>query len=284
VIIREGETLMFDCGEGTQRQMMKYGTSFSLRDIFFTHMHADHMLGIIGLFRTLSLQGREEPMTLWGPPGSTDLLKRAIAIGSEKEKFPVEYNEVTPETPIKRNDYSIVPFPIDHGGRAALGYSIVEDIRLGRFNPDLARELGIPEGPMWGKLHRGQAVTLEDGRVVDATSLVGPTRQGRRVVFTGDGRPSASTIEAAQNADVLIHEATFGDEEAARALETGHATAREAAGVAAAANVKQLILTHVSARYSMSTADLVREAREVFPNTTVARDGMEIEVPFPDAE
>jgi len=284
VIIREGETLMFDCGEGTQRQMMKYGTSFSLRDIFFTHMHADHMLGIIGLFRTLSLQGREEPMTLWGPPGSTDLLKRAIAIGSEKEKFPVEYNEVTPETPIKRKDYSIVPFPIDHGGRAALGYSIVEDIRLGRFNPDLARELGIPEGPMWGKLHRGQAVTLEDGRVVDATSLVGPTRLGRRVVFTGDGRPSASTIVVAQNADVLIHEATFGDEEAARALETGHATAREAAGVAAAANVKQLILTHVSARYSMSTADLVREAREVFPNTTVARDGMEIEVPFPDAE
>jgi ribonuclease Z len=284
VMIREGETLMFDCGEGTQRQMMRYGTSFSLRDIFFTHMHADHMLGVIGLFRTLALQGREEPMTLWGPPGSTDLLKRAIAIGSEKEKFPVEYREVTPDTPIKRKDYSIIPFPIDHAGKVALGYSLVEDTRRGRFNPDLARELGIPEGPLWGTLHRGQAVTLEDGRVVDAASLVGPTRSGRRVVFTGDGRPSASTIEAAQNADVLIHEATFGDEEAARALETGHATAREAAGVAAAANVKQLVLTHVSARYSMSTGDLVREAREVFPNTTVARDGMEIEVPFPDAE
>jgi ribonuclease Z len=283
-IIREGETLMFDCGEGTQRQMMRYGTSFSLRDIFFTHMHADHMLGVIGLFRTLSLQGREEPMTLWGPVGSEQLLRRAIAIGSEKEKFPIEYRELSADTPVKRKDYSIVPFPIEHAGKVALGYALVEETRLGRFNPDLARELGIPEGPMWGKLHRGQAVTLDDGRVVDATSLVGPTRPGRRVVFTGDGRPSPGTIEAAQNADVLIHEATFGDEEAPRALETGHATAREAAGVAAAANAKQLVLTHLSARYSMGSADLVREAREVFPNTIVARDGMEIEVPFPDAE
>jgi ribonuclease Z len=283
-IIREGETLMFDCGEGTQRQMMRYGTSFSLRDIFFTHMHADHMLGVIGLFRTLALQGREEPMTLWGPIGSTELLRRAIQIGSEKEKFPIEYRELSADTPVKRKDYSIVPFPIEHAGKVALGYALVEETRLGRFNPDLARELGIPEGPMWGKLHRGQAVTLDDGRVVEATSLVGPTRPGRRVVFTGDGRPSPGTIEAAQNADVLIHEATFGDEEAPRALETGHATAREAAGVAAAANAKQLVLTHLSARYSMSSADLIREAREVFPNTIVARDGMEIEVPFPDAE
>jgi ribonuclease Z len=284
VMIREGETLMFDCGEGTQRQMMRYGTSFSLRDIFFTHMHADHMLGVIGLFRTLALQGREEPMTLWGPIGSADLLRRAIQIGSEKEKFPVEYRELSPDTPVKRKDYSIVPFPIEHAGKVALGYALVEETRLGRFNPDLARELGIPEGPMWGKLHRGQDVTLDDGRVVDAAALVGPTRPGRRVVFTGDGRPSPGTIEAAQNADVLIHEATFGDEEAPRALETGHATAKEAAGVAAAANAKQLVLTHLSARYSMSSAELVREAREVFPNTIGARDGMEIEVPFPDAE
>ena len=285
VVIRGGETLMFDCGEGTQRQMMRYGTSFALRDIFFTHMHADHMLGVIGLFRTLALQGREEPMTLWAPPGSEGLLRRAITVGSEKESFPIEYREIAAETPLKRKDYSIVPFPVDHGaGRVAFGYAIVEDTRLGRFNPDLARELGIPEGPTWGLLHRGQAVTLPDGKVVDAASLVGPSRAGRRVVFTGDARPCATSIEAARGADLLIHEATFGDEEATRALETGHATAREAAGVAAAANVKQLVLTHLSARYSMSASDLLREAKEVFPNTLVARDGMEIEVPFADAE
>jgi len=279
-VIREGETLLFDCGEGTQRQMMRYGTSFALRDIFFTHMHADHMLGVIGLFRTLALQGREESMRLWGPPGSEALLTRAIAIGSEKEKFPVEYREITPETPLKRKDYSIVPYPVEHAGKVALGYALIEDTRLGRFNPDLAREMGIPEGPMWGMLHRGQSVTLPDGRVIDASALVGPARPGRRVVFGGDGRPCAGTIEAARDADLLIHEATFADEEAARAVETGHSTAREAAEVASAAGVKQLVLTHLSARYSQSASDLLREAREVFPNTTVARDGMEIDIVF----
>jgi ribonuclease Z len=282
-VVRDGETLMFDCGEGTQRQMMRYGTSFALRDIFFTHMHADHMLGVIGLFRTLALQGREEPMTLWGPPGSEALLKRAIAIGSDKEKFPIEFRDITPETPLKRKDYSIVPFPVDHGGKMALGYAVVEDTRLGRFNPDIAREMGIPEGPMWGLLHRGQSVTLPGGKVIDPSALVGPSRPGRRVVYTGDARPCAGTIEAARGADLLIHEATFADEEAQRALETGHSTAREAAQVAAAAGVKQLVLTHLSARYSLSAAELLGEAREVFANTIVARDGMEIEVPFADA-
>ena len=279
-VIREGETLLFDCGEGTQRQMMRYGTSFALRDIFFTHMHADHMLGIIGLFRTLSLQGREEPMTLWGPPGSEALLTRAIAIGSDKEKFPIEYREITPESPIKRKDYSVVPFPVDHAGKVAFGYAIVEETRLGRFNPDLAREKGIPEGPMWGMLHKGQSVTLPDGQVIDPSDLVGPSRPGRRVVFAGDGRPCSGTIEAARDADLLIHEATFADEEATRAVETGHSTAREAAAVASAAGASQLVITHLSARYSQSASDLLREAREVFPNTTVARDGMEVEVAF----
>ena len=279
-VIREGETLLFDCGEGTQRQMMRYGTSFALRDIFFTHMHADHILGIIGLFRTLSLQGREEPMTLWGPPGSEALLTRAIAIGSDKEKFPVEYREITPESPIKRKEYSVVPFPVDHAGKVAFGYAIVEETRLGRFNPHLAREKGIPEGPMWGMLHKGQSVTLPDGQVIDPSDLVGPSRPGRRVVFAGDGRPCSGTIEAARDADLLIHEATFADEESTRAVETGHSTAREAAAVASAAGASQLVITHLSARYSQSASDLLREAREVFPNTTVARDGMEIEVAF----
>jgi ribonuclease Z len=283
-VIREGETLLFDCGEGTQRQMMRYGTSFALRDIFFTHMHADHMLGVIGLFRTLALQGREDPMTLWGPPGSEMLLRNAIAIGSDKEKFPIEYREITPETPIKRKDYSILPYPVDHGGKMAIGYAIVEDTRLGRFNPDLAREMGIPEGPMWGTLHRGQTVTLPDGKVIEASSLVGPSRPGRRVVFSGDARPCAGTVEAARGADALIHESTFADEEAQRAIDTFHSTAREAAEVAKAAEVKLLVLTHLSARYSLSAADLLREAKEVFPNTVVARDGMEIDIPFADAE
>jgi ribonuclease Z len=280
-MIREGETLLFDCGEGTQRQMMRYGTSFALADIFFTHMHADHMLGVIGLFRTLSLQGRTEPMRLWGPRGSAALLKQAIALGSDKQSFPLEINEVTPETPITRKGYSIVPYTVDHKDKLALGYALIEDIRLGRFNPDKARALGIPEGPAWGRIHKGQSVTLDDGRVIEPSELVGPTRAGRKVVFTGDSRPAASTIQIAEGADLLIHEATFADDEEPRARETGHATAREAAQVAAKAGVKQLVLTHLSARYSINASELLQQAKEVFPETVVARDGFEIEIPFP---
>ena len=279
-IVREGETLLFDCGEGTQRQMMRYGTSFALADIFFTHMHADHMLGVIGLFRTLALQGRTEPMRLWGPPGSDALLRQAIALGSDKEKFPFEITEIVPDTPIQRKGYSILPFAVDHNDRLAVGYALIEDIRLGRFNPDRARELGIPEGPAWGKLHKGQPVTLESGRVVEASEIVGESRAGRRIVFTGDSRPSEETIRIAEGADLLVHEATFADEEQQRAVDTGHSTSREAAGVAAKAGVRQLALTHLSARYSVNTSDLLQQAKEIFPNCIVARDGLEIDVPF----
>jgi ribonuclease Z len=279
-VIREGETLLFDCGEGTQRQMMRYGISFAVADIFFTHMHADHMLGIIGLFRTLSLQGRTEPMRLWGPRGSAALLRQAIALGTDKQPFPLEINEVTADTPIARKGYAIIPYDADHKDKIALGYAVVEEIRLGRFNPDKAREIGIPEGPAWGRIHKGESVTLEDGRVIQPSELVGPSRAGRRIVFTGDSRPSEATIAIAKGADVLIHEATFADEEQPRALETGHATAREAAEVAAKADVKRLVLTHLSARYSVNTSDLLQQAREVFPETVVARDGYEMDVPF----
>ena len=279
-LIREGETLMFDCGEGTQRQMMRYGISFSLSDIFFTHMHADHILGVTGLMRTLALQGRTEAMNLYGPPGSEKMLWRAITLGSEKQHFPINVLELTPETPLKRHGYSVIPFTVEHGDRSAIGYHIAEETRLGRFNPDKAREMGIPEGPLWGSIHKGQPVTLPDGRIVQPSELVGPTRSGRRVVITGDSAPSEGTIATATGADVLVHEATFAEEEIQRAVETSHSTARGAAEVAAKAGVKRLVLTHVSARYSRDTSDLEREARAVFPATTIARDGMEIEIPF----
>jgi ribonuclease Z len=279
-MIREGETLLFDCGEGTQRQMMRYGISFALSDIFFTHMHADHMLGVIGLFRTLSLQGRTEPMRLWGPPRSAALLRQAINLGSEKQPFPLEITEITPETPVKRKGYSIVPYMADHKDKSALGFALVEDIRLGRFNPDKAREMGIPEGPAWGKIHKGEAVTLDNGRVIQPSELVGEPRPGRTVVFTGDSRPSPATVEISRAADALIHEATFADDEHPRAVETGHSTAREAAEVALKAEVKQLILTHLSARYSVNPTELLQQAKEVFPVTVIARDGFELEIPF----
>jgi ribonuclease Z len=283
-IHREGETLMFDCGEGTQRQMMRYGVSFALEDIFFTHMHADHLLGVIGLMRTMALQGRTERLRLWGPRGAARVLKRAEALGFERMTFPIETLEIDAGQRIDRSGYAIVAFPVDHRGSASLGYALREDDRKGRFNPDQARALGIPEGPLWGQIHRGLPVTLDDGRVIEARVLVGPQRPGRTVVITGDTRPCQSTTEAARNADLLIHEATFGDEEAERAVETGHSTAREAAQLARDAGVRRLLLTHFSARYSRDAVDLERQARQVFANTVVAKDGMEIDVPFPDAD
>jgi ribonuclease Z len=279
-VVREGETLLFDCGEGTQRQMMRYGVAFSLEDIFFTHFHADHLIGLIGLTRTMALQGRTEPLRLWGPKGASRVLRAAERFGADRLTFDVPITELDPGTPVKRDGYAIVPFAADHGGASALGYAIVEEERRGRFNPDLARSLGVPEGPLWGRIHRGEAVTLDDGRTIEAAVLVGERRRGRRLVITGDTRPSPQTIQFARDADVLVHEATFGEEEAERAIETGHSTAREAAMVAAAAQVRRLVLTHFSARYSRDPGDLEREARAVFPNVTIARDGMEIEIPF----
>lgn len=280
VLVREGETLMFDCGEGTQRQMMRYGVSFALQDIFFTHFHADHLLGLIGLFRTLALQGRTEPMRLWGPRGASRVLRRAAEFGVDRVGFPLEIADLEPGESVARSGYAVIPYLADHRQGAAYGYALIEEERRGRFHPELARELGVPEGPMWGQLHRGIAVTLPDGRVVDPAVFVGARRPGRKVVLTGDTRPCDATVAAAADADVLVHEATFADEEAARAVETGHSTAREAADVARRAGARKLVLTHFSARYSRDSSDLAREAREVFEPVICARDGMELEIPY----
>jgi ribonuclease Z len=273
-LTREGETLMFDCGEGTQRQMMRYGISFSLQDIFFTHMHADHLLGVIGLIRTMALQGRTESLRLWGPKGTARVLKRVESLGFERATFPVEILELDDGQSIQRTGYAIRAFAVDHRGAMSIGFAIVEEERKGRFNPDKARALGIPEGPQWGRLHRGLSVTLDDGRTVESSELVGAKRSGRTVVITGDTRP--------RGADLLIHEATFGDEEAERAIETGHSTAREAAQIACEAGVRRLVLTHFSARYSRDASDLEEQASAVFPNSVIGKDGMELEVPYRD--
>ena len=283
-IVREGDTLLFDCGEGTQRQMMRYGVSFGFQDVFFTHFHADHVIGIIGLMRTMSLQGRTDALRLWGPRGAGRFLKRAEEFGMDRLSFPIEINELEPGQRIVHKDYVIVSFAVDHRGARALGYAVIEDERKGRFNPDRARELGVPEGPLWGQIHRGLPVTLDDGRVIIPSELVGETRPGRKIVYTGDTRPCGATIEISREADVLIHEATFGDEEADRAVETGHSTAREAAMVARDANVRTLLLTHFSARYSRDAADLGKEARQCFERTLVGKDGFELDVPYRDAD
>ena len=279
---REGETLLLDCGEGTQRQMMRYGVGFSFREIFFTHYHADHMLGLTGLLRTMGLQDRTAPVTLYGPKGAAKILGAALALGVERSRFPVDIVEVQAGDRLARAEYDMVTFETDHRADT-IGWAMVEHERLGRFDPERARALGIPEGPLWGKIHKGQSVTLEDGREVAPAELVGPTRAGRTIVYTGDTRPCLSVITASRGADLLIHEATFGTDEQERAGETGHSTAAQAARVAEQAGVRKLVLTHISPRYTRDAPELLAEARAVFPDVTVAKDGMTIDVPFPDA-
>ena len=279
---REGETFLFDCGEGTQRQMMRYGVSFALSEIFVTHYHADHFLGIIGLLRTLGLQGREDPFHLYGPKGAHRVLGHAVELGVERSPFPIVIEEVRPGDKLSRKDYDLEVFPVAHG-KNAVGYAIREHERLGRFDRDKAIALGIPEGPLWGKLHRGETVEVGDGddrRRIGPEDLVGEARPGRLFVYTGDTKPSEDVVEVAHGADLLVHEATFGHEEKERARETDHSTAVEAAQIALAAEVRKLALTHLSARYSAIPRVLLEEAQQVFPETVVARDGMAIDVPF----
>ena len=278
-VAREGETLLFDCGEGNQRQMMRYGVAFSFTEVFFSHFHADHFLGITGLIRTLGLLDRTAPMTLYGPRGAEKILGQAVALGFEKPKFKVEIVELKAGDTLKREEYDLHVVATDHRADC-VGYALVEHLRLGRFDPERAQELGIPEGPLWGKIHKGETIALPDGRTVAPGELVGKSRPGRRFVYSGDTRPCPAIIEAATGADLLVHEATFGDDESARARETGHSTARQAAEVARSAGVHRLALTHLSARYSREAPELLEEAQSIFPETVIARDGMKIEVPY----
>lgn len=280
-IQREGRSYLFDCGEGTQRQMMRYGVGFGVEAIFITHLHADHYLGVTGLLRTLSLQGRTEEIVLWGPPGSHGTLRRLAELGGDRFTFPVKFRELPPGESVDYEGFRFQAFKTEHTPES-VGFALVEESRLGRFDVERALELGVPEGPLFGRLHRGETVRLPDGRRVGPEEVVGPARPGRKVVYTGDTRPCEATVEAARSADLLVHEATFDERERARAVDTGHTTALQAAEVAAAAGARRLILTHLSARYSERPRDLLREARRAFERVRVARDGDVVEVPFPD--
>ncbi len=276
---REGDLMLFDCGEGTQRQMMRYGTGFAVGAIFLTHMHADHVLGVTGLLRTMGLQGRTEPLELYGPPGSEPVLHTLVTLGVERVGFPVPIHALEPGDRVSRGAYDVQAFQVAHGTRA-VGYALVEHERLGRFDVARARALGVPEGPLFGRLHRGEAVEV-DGRTIEAGDVVGPPRRGRRVVYTGDTRPCQRVEEAARDADLLIHDATFSQEEEARARDTHHSTAADAARVAARAEARRLVLTHLSARHADNPAPLEREAGAIFPGSLVAYDGLTLEIPYP---
>jgi ribonuclease Z len=277
---RERELFLVDCGEGTQRQMIRFGTGFDVAAICFTHFHADHYLGAIGFLRTLSMQGRTEPLDLYGPRPGRRLLDTMLFSGVEKLTFEVRIHEVAPGDEVRREGCRLVTFATEHK-LASCGWSLVEDDRPGRFHVERALALGVPPGPLFGELQHGRAVTLPDGRRVEPGQVVDQARRGRKVVLTGDTRPCAATVAAAAGADLLVHDSTFGDAEAARAVETLHSTAREAARVAREAGVARLLLTHLSTRYDRDTATLLQQARAEFAAVEVASDGLVVELPLP---
>ncbi len=274
---REGDLYLFDCGEGTQRQMMRFGVGFTVREIFVTHLHADHYLGVAGLLRTLSLQGRGQELIIWGPPAGLQTLEAAVFVGGDRFTFPLHIRELPVDSAVRYDGYSIRAFETEHAP-GSFGLALVEDTRPGRFDVERARRLGVPEGPLFGRLHRGEPVRLANGTVIGPEDLVGPERPGRKLVYSSDTAPCQSVIEAAHGADLLIHECTFLEEEAGRATETRHSTARQAAEVARQAGARRLILTHFSARHSEQPHQLEKEARAVFPVVEAAEDGMIVEV------
>ncbi len=279
LVRRGGERLLFDCAEGTQRQLMCSTVGLpDLEEVFLTHFHADHTLGLPGMLKTFSLRQRELPLTVYGPPGLRELfgdLRRVFG----RLTYPLELRELRPGDALDRDGYRILAFPVHHGV-AALGYALVEEPRPGRFDGEAADALGVPHGPERGALQRGESVTLPDGRVLTPDVLVGEARPGRRIVLPADTAPVETVRVLAEGADLLVHEATFSEEERERAAETLHSTALQAAETARDARVRLLALTHVSPRYF--GPELAREARAVFPNTVVPRDFDVIEVPFPE--
>jgi ribonuclease Z len=265
LVRRGGDRLLFDCAEGTQRQLLRSDVGLvDLEEIFVTHFHADHYLGLPGMLKTFALRGREVPVTVYGPRGLRSLL------GALRRVFG------TLTYPL---DYAVLPFTVNHGV-SAVGYALVEAERPGRFDVDAAGRLGVPDGPERGMLQRGEPVTLPDGSVVRPDQVVGDRRPGRKLVLTGDTAPTASVVEAAADADLLVHEATFCADELDRARETLHSTAGQAALVAREAGVRLLALTHLSSRYPGS--DVAAEAQAVFPATVVPRDFDVVEIPFPE--
>lgn len=277
LVRRGGERLLFDCGEGTQRQLLRSDVGLiDLREVFLSHYHADHYLGLPGMLKTFSLRGRELPITIYGPPGLRELFAALRRIFG-RLMYDYELVELAPGDTLERGDYRLETFAVEHGV-AAVGYALVEHARPGRFDTDVADALGIPFGPERGLLQRGEAVTLADGRVITPDAVLGPARPGRKLVLAGDTAPAASVLAAAREADLLVHEATFCEDERDRARETLHSTAAEAAEVARAADVVLLALTHISSRYFGH--DVAREARAVFPDTVVPRDFDVIELPF----
>lgn len=275
ILIRAGgERILFDCGEGTQHQLLRSVGLPDVDAIFISHLHLDHWLGLPGVIKTFDMRDRDRTLEVFGPPGLKALYQQVLRPIIGRTNYPLDVVELEHHEEVGFDDFVIAAFPVNHRVEA-YGYAFIEDDRPGRFDVEAARRLGVTEGPDFGRLQRGETVNG-----VRPEQVVGEDRPGRRIVYSGDTAPVQSVEVYAHRADVLIHEATFCEDERARARETGHSTARQAAQIAKDAGVKLLALTHLSTRYF--PRDVRAEAKEVFENVVVPRDFDTIEVPFPE--
>lgn len=281
LVNREGELTLFDCGEGTQRQMMRARTGMMrLNHIFLTHLHADHILGLPGLLETMAFQGREQPLTIAGPLNTIRLVETFSSICYFGRDFEVRAMELDPGDVVRMDGCQVEAIETQHSV-PSLGYCLKEDPRLGKFNREAAIALGIPPGPLFGKLQHGQNVEI-DGKTIRPDQVMGRPRTGRKIIYTGDTRPCRSVEIASHNADLLIHDGALAEDMADWARETRHSTAGEAAALAKRAGVRKLIITHISSRYSENISPILNDARKFFENTLVADDLMKVEIKLRD--
>ena len=273
LVRRGGDRILIDCGEGTQRQLIRTVGLPEIDDVYVTHLHLDHWLGLPGLITSFSLRGRERPLAIYGPPGVRDALGRMGLTG--RLGYELTIDELDRFEEVEYDGYTIASIPVRHRGPNTYGYVVAEDPRPGRFDAALAEAKGVAPGPDFGRLQRGETVNG-----VRPEDVMGEERPARKVVFSGDTRPCDTVLAAAHRADLLVHDATFTEEERDRARETQHSTARQAAEVALEAGVQMLALTHLSTRYG--GGEIKREARAVFDNSVVPRDGDVVEIPFPE--
>lgn len=257
--------------------MARAGVSpMKVKAVFLTHFHGDHFLGLPGLVQTMALMNRDEELEIYGPRGAAGLVEKLLDLGYYTLTFQVRARDVKPGEELRRQGYRVQTCEVEHTVES-LAYAIVEDLRPGKFYLEKALEFGVKPGPDFSRLQAGQTVELPGGRVIKPEQVMGPARPGRKVVYAGDTRPCERLIELARDADVLIHDCTLANELADKAAESGHSTPAEAAEVARRAGVKQLVLVHISPRYT-DDAELLREAQQIFPNVIVARDLMELNV------
>ncbi len=280
-IRKERELLLFDCGEGTQRQMFRFNLKIGkLSKIFITHLHGDHVLGVPGLIQTFSLLGRSKPLEIYGPPGLHGFLESILKTVKFTLTFDIKVHEVEKGVVVNSRNYYVECMPVDHG-IYTLAYALIEKPRPGKFSPEKAESLGIPRGPLWKKLQLGEPVTLKNGRVIRPEQVIGKPRPGRKIVYSGDTRPCDEMVSFARKADLLIHDGTFSWSLREKALEGGHSTIVDAAKIALKAGVKKLVLFHISPRYTKDDIPkLEEEAKNIFSESIISYDFLTIDIPY----